>query len=120
DDLAEALSAAHEADEAAGLLRAYAEAFGDDYRAAFTVGDAVADIAIAERLTPGGIEAQFLRRAALQPEEIGLTFHHLGEPIPLSRRVPMLENLGFSVINERTFRIDRGDRPALFLHDMAL
>ena len=36
-----------------------------------------------------------------------MCFHHLGDPIPLSRRVPLLENFGFSVVNERTYRIAR-------------
>ena len=49
-----------------------------------------------------------------------MTFHHLGDPIPLSRRVPLLENFGFSVVNERTYRIARKDGLPLYRHDMTL
>ena len=49
-----------------------------------------------------------------------MSFHHLGDPIPLSRRVPLLENLGFSVVNERTYRIARQGGPPLYRHDMTL
>ena len=44
-------------------------------------------------------------------------------PIPLSDRVPILENLGFSVIDERTYRISPnqdGKRQTVSLHDMVL
>ena len=49
-----------------------------------------------------------------------MCFHHLGDPIPLSRRVPLLENFGFSVVNERTYRIGRKSGLPLYRHDMAL
>ncbi len=49
-----------------------------------------------------------------------MTFHHLGDPIPLSRRVPLLENFGFAVVNERTYRIARKDGFPLYRHDMTL
>ncbi len=111
DELAEALNAVFAPERAAELLKNYAGAFGSDYRAAFTAEDAVADIAIAERLEPDGIEARFFRRARMPQTEVALRFHHLGEPIPLSRRVPLLENLGFSVINERTYCIAPAERP---------
>ncbi|NRB31776.1 MAG: NAD-glutamate dehydrogenase, partial [Rhizobiaceae bacterium] len=50
---------------------------------------------------------------------IGLKLFHLGSAIPLSRRVPMLENMGFHVIQERTFRIESTSGTA-FIHDMVL
>jgi glutamate dehydrogenase len=119
EDLAEAVNSALPPAEAGELRRRYEGAFGSDYRAAFSADQALADIQIAESLEPGGIEARFLQQPD-RPDAVTLRFHHLGEPIPLSERVPMLEHLGFSVIDERTFRIPRGDRPELVLHDMAL
>ena len=41
-----------------------------------------------------------------------------GKPIPLSERVPVLENMGFRVVDERTFEV--GGEPGAWLHDMAL
>ncbi|NKB52755.1 MAG: NAD-glutamate dehydrogenase [Rhizobiaceae bacterium] len=51
---------------------------------------------------------------------VGLKLFHLSSAVPLSRRVPMLENLGFHVIQERTFRIETADGETAFIHDMVL
>src|SRR5262249_19609989 len=48
-------------------------------------------------------------------------------PIPLSERVPVLENMGFKVVDERTYHIARaalhsgdGATPDVWFHDMLL
>ncbi len=43
-------------------------------------------------------------------------------PLPLSERVPVLEHMGFSVIDERTYTIEKGSESSssAFLHDMTL
>ncbi len=48
--------------------------------------------------------------------------YHLDTPISLSRRVPVLENFGFSVTAERTseLTIRRAVRETVFLHDLLL
>ncbi|MBC8049590.1 MAG: NAD-glutamate dehydrogenase, partial [Chitinophagales bacterium] len=51
------------------------------------------------------------------------TLHQLDEPIALSRRVPILENLGFKVISERTFELSpmmSGAPRPVFLHDSVI
>ena len=120
DALAEALGAAYPPETAAELSRRYAHAFGSDYRAAFSAADAVSDIAAAEGLDPSAIAAQFFHRRGTPENEATLRIHHLGEPVPLSRRVPLLENLGFAVVDERTYCIAREPGPALFLHEMTI
>ena len=49
--------------------------------------------------------SHFFRRAGHAGTRVRDELHHLGDPMPLSRRVPLLENLGFSVVNERTYQI---------------
>ncbi len=53
-----------------------------------------------------------------------LKIFHAGDHLPLSRRVPLLENLGFRVISERTFDIGLGKsgetQRSVVLHDMEL
>jgi glutamate dehydrogenase len=50
-----------------------------------------------------------------------LKIYHHGEPVALSKRVPLLENMGFRVISERTFEIEgEKDGQPVFLHDMEL
>ena len=60
------------------------------------------------------------------PHEFGdnrrtsLKLFHLHHAVPLSRRVPTLENLGFRVIEESTFELTREDGENVYLHDMLL
>lgn len=49
---------------------------------------------------------------------VSLSFYHYGSSIPLSARVPLLENFGFSVIDERTYEIRPADGVERFVHDM--
>src|SRR5690606_4245164 len=46
--------------------------------------------------------------------------YHYGAPVALSRRVPILENMGFRVISERTFEIPTAGGELVFVHDMEL
>ena len=41
-------------------------------------------------------------------------------PIPLSERVPVLENMGFRVVDERTYHIRPQDAADVWFHDMML
>ena len=120
DDLTEALNAAYPPDRLADVRRSYSSAFPSDYRASFTAEDALHDIEIAERLAPDDIEVRFFRRPAMSDTRAVMSFHHLGDPIPLSKRVPLLENIGFSVVNERTYCIASKSHPPLYRHDMTL
>ena len=40
--------------------------------------------------------------------------------LPLSERVPVLENMGFRVVDERTYRIEPQGGTGVWLHDMLL
>ena len=113
DDLAEALNAAYPPERVAEVLRDYAGAFGSDYRATLHRRGC----ARATSRSPSGwrrttSRSRFFRRPAMPETRAVMSFHHLGDPIPLSRRVPLLENLGFSVVNERTYCVAREAGPA--------
>ncbi|MFD0916701.1 NAD-glutamate dehydrogenase [Pseudahrensia aquimaris] len=88
-----------------------------------------------ERVSPQVAVRDAELLAGLQDdEEIALDFHddeegdrtgylkmfHLSSAVPLSQRVPMLENLGFHVIDETTYEIARPDGKTVHLHDMRL
>ncbi len=53
---------------------------------------------------------------------IGLKVWSYGGAIPLSSRVPVLENMGFKVVDERTYEIRPGTPTDthVWLHDMTL
>ncbi len=110
---------------ASALLTAkYADAFSAGYAETFTNERALADIDRIERLsTTLPVAIDFYREADAPPHRVRAAIYRFGDPIRLSDRVPLLENLGFSVIDERSYRINPrfadGAR-SVTLHDMVL
>ncbi len=106
------------------LARKYRGAFTAAYQAAFGAGRAVRDIAQFEALdNVSPVAVDFYREDTDSPNRLRVALYHLHGPIPLSRRVPVLENMGFFVIDERSYRISptgSGDTPPLSHHDMVL
>ena len=95
--------------------------FPESYRGSFTASEALRDAGVVGRVDADHPIAVDYYRHDGQPEErAALKIHHLGAPVALSRRVPLLENLGFRVISERTFEIGDGQGETIFLHDMEL
>ena len=121
DSLRAALADALPGPEARRLYAAYAEAFSAAYRENFSPEVALADIATLERLsaeTPRA--ADLVRREGDSDAQVRLKVFSRGAGLPLSDRVPALENMGFRVINERTYRVAGADGERVWLHDMLL
>jgi glutamate dehydrogenase len=105
------------------LLPRYRDAFSVGYREAYAPAAAVNDLRILEALSderPLGID--FHRRQEEDRHTVGLKVWSRQRPLPLSERVPVLENMGFRVIDERTFLIEPAGAGAapVWLHDMLL
>ncbi|MEJ8569856.1 NAD-glutamate dehydrogenase [Microbaculum marinum] len=124
DNLKEALADTHDLMRANELFECYKNAFTTAYQAAYPARVVVGDIGVIERLVgQHTLEIEFHRPDADRPERLGLKLFRVAEPVPLSERVPILENMGFKVINERTYRISRpgeGGTTQIWLHDMVL
>ena len=122
DDLRDAAERAAPDAGAGALAARYAAGFEPGYRAFYSAETAVADIAVLQRLAedrPTAID--FLHRPSDPATQVTLRLFQLARPIPLSRRVPILEDMGFRVIDERTFRVAPPDLSTpVFLHDMTL
>lgn len=103
-------------------IAAWSESFSDSYRATYTAERAVRDITILERITEETPTAiLFFRRDTDGPDRCSLKIYHKDAPILLSARVPILENMGFIVVNERTFRVGVPDSDdGVYIHDMTL
>ena len=101
--LAEQVSAARGPDVAAR----YIGAFPPDYAEAFPLDRVIEDIGRIERLSPSAPMAIDFHGEPTAASTAGIraTILRLGEPIPLSERVPILENLGFAAIEEHSYRI---------------
>ena len=82
---------------------------------------AVADIQVIETLTaehPLGVE--LYRSFGAEATSAGLKVFSHSRPIALSERVPVLENMGFRVVDERTYHIEPQDAADVWFHDMTL
>jgi glutamate dehydrogenase len=107
-----------------GIFERYGRAFPPGYEYANSPARALIDIANVEKLSaevPVGID--FFREEGSPQHELQVMLYQLHEPISLSRRVPVLENLGFSVIAEQTFEISTihdGKTLKVFLHQLLL
>ncbi len=95
--------------------------FPADYRESFQAEEALRDATrIGEVSASSPIAIDFYRSDDQQETEAALKIYHCGAPVSLSRRVPLLENMGFRVISERTFEIADSDTEPVFLHAMQL
>ena len=121
DALAEALETAYPAERAHALFGRYGAAFPAAYRDDFRPADTVAGIALLDTLTKEApLAAAFSRREGDESGGIDLRIWSAGRPLPLSERVPVLENMGFRVVDERTYRLAPAGGPDAWLHDMLL
>lgn len=121
DDLRDALRAAYGGHKALEHAKRYTDAFQAGYREVYSAETALEDIRIVEKLSDEADTAlTFTRREQDAPNRVVLKVYHHLVPIPLSARVPILENMGFRVINERTYRLTPADRPLAYLHELSL
>ena len=124
DALDDALAGQHEPLVAQEIGARYGEAFSVAYQETFPATEAVDDIAIIDQLTAGHpLAIRFLPDDAGNSSRLALRVFNLGSPIPLSQRVPVLENMGFKVISERSFQIEPardGESEQVHLHEMVL
>lgn len=121
DGLAEALALANSAVKADELLRRYREAFSPGFQDTYAPALAATDIRVIESLTeqhPLGVD--FHHRLEEEQRAVGLKVWSYARPLPLSERVPVLENMGFRVVDERTHHIEPPDSPGVWFHDMLL
>ena len=104
---------------AARLKLTHGKAFSQSYRAQYTAIEAAADILHLTSLEdPRSREVQLYRRVGDAPCQLRLKIYRLGEIIPLSDAVPVLENFGLRVIEE--FPFDLGGGRLGWIHDFLL
>ena len=122
DDLREALVAEHGEHRARGLLDRYRGAFTAAYRERFDGRMAVYDIGHLERLGAGrDLVMRLYRHPEDAPNRVRLKVFHRGGMLPLSDLLPLLENLGVRVQEQRPFPVTpRGEDAPRTLHDFLL
>ncbi len=106
-------------------ISGYLSSFSAAYREAFAPAIALEDIDYIRKLKSSdsvGVNFHPIDRhnSGENKSQIGLKIYHPNATVPLSRRVPLLENMGFKVLGEHTYEINRQDGQAIFIHDMVL
>ncbi|MGH8780226.1 NAD-glutamate dehydrogenase [Paraburkholderia sp.] len=121
DDLADALLDASGEEQGNRLLQRYADSFPAGYREDYPARTAVRDIELIERVQGSERLAMNLYRPIESgPRAFRFKVYRTGEPIALSRSLPMLEHLGVRVDEERPYLIEApGAKPA-WIHDFGL
>ena len=122
DDLRAALVAAHGEDAGLDLLKRYGDAFPSAYRETMPATHAVADIAKIEAARAGGPLGLNLYRPLGAPDDVvRFKIYNAADAVPLSDVLPMLENMGFKVIDEQPYRIElTSDHDSVWIHDFGM
>ncbi|WP_299329565.1 NAD-glutamate dehydrogenase domain-containing protein [Parasphingopyxis sp.] len=103
---------------AARLTLAYANAFPNGYRSEYGATEAAKDILRLRGLTEHQRGVRLYRLEGDKGSQLRLKLYRLGQSMPLSETVPVLENFGFRVLEEIPTRLDGG---ALgYIHDFLL
>jgi len=121
DSVRDALNKEFAPAQARKLADRYALSFHGGYKEVYNAQSALFDIVKLETLSDkNDTTITFHQSAGSKDNRLLLKVYHRSSPIPLSARVPLLENMGFRVINERTYRITPADAPLSYMHEMTL
>ncbi|MCO5998820.1 NAD-glutamate dehydrogenase [Actinoallomurus rhizosphaericola] len=121
DDLAEAIVQQCGEEQASALTRRYTDAFPEGYKADFPARTACADLTRLEELTePGEISINLYEPYDAQAGERRLKIYRLGPPISLSQILPLLQEMGVEVVDERPYEIARADGREAWIYDLGL
>lgn len=121
DDLYDALVEKCGEEEGVELFRRYRDAFPPGYRAGFLARAAVGDIRSIEDLASEEDIGMSLYHPLEEPEDfLGFKLFKKGEQIPLSRVMPLLENMGVEVVDERPHRVEPAGEEQVWIHDFGL
>ncbi|HYN52665.1 MAG TPA: NAD-glutamate dehydrogenase, partial [Thermoleophilaceae bacterium] len=121
DDLQEALHEEHGEERGSALFRRYGEAFPAAYRADWVPRSALTDIGRIEALSQDDDLALSLYRPLEAPlGALRAKVYRAGAPLALSEVLPLFENLGVDVADERPYAITPRERDSVWLYDFGL
>ncbi len=104
------------------LYHRYSEAFPAAYVERFPGQSALPDLErVDEVLKSGRLAMNLYSPLEAEPGELRFKIFNLGDPVPLSDVLPMLENMGLKVISEVPFSVKPAgtDKP-VWIHDFAM
>ncbi|MBI3156536.1 MAG: NAD-glutamate dehydrogenase [Burkholderiales bacterium] len=122
DELRDALVEARGEERGNALHERYARGFGPGYRHDYGPREAVRDIEMMESLAddPDAMALGLVRPLEAAPDRLRFRLVRGGELAPLSQSMPMLENMGVQVLEERPYEVRRSDGGELWIDDFGL
>jgi glutamate dehydrogenase len=121
DDLEEALLEEHGEERGAMLFRRYLGSFPPAYRDDWVPRSAVADIARIEELDPvEDLSLHLYRPLEAPPTALRAKVFRAGAPLALSDLLPLFEDMGVQVADERPYTIAPRDQESIRIYDFGL
>ncbi|MBV2362119.1 NAD-glutamate dehydrogenase [Streptomonospora nanhaiensis] len=120
DDLADELRARFGAARAAELLDTYGASLPEGYKVDTPAATAVDDIHRLDQLGDDELAVNLYRPAAAEPGEWRLKVYRKGDPISLSRVLPLLEHMGVEVNDERPYGVAGPRTGRAWIYDFGL
>jgi glutamate dehydrogenase len=119
DDLSDALHARHGA-EAERMLARVADAFPASYQEDFSAEQAVDDLERLDGLADGQLSLRLWMPEGGAPGDRRLSIYRVGQRLMLSEVLPVLQNMGVDVVDERPYEIDRIGAPPTWIYDFGV
>src|SRR3954464_16015416 len=119
DDLSDELTARY-GTEAETMLSRVADAFPPSYQNDFSAERAVDDLVRLEGLSAGQLSLRLWTPKGSATGERRLTVYRVGERLLLSEVLPVLQNMGVSVVDERPYEIARIGAPPTWIYDFGI
>jgi glutamate dehydrogenase len=119
DDLSDALHARYGPD-ADGIFARVADAFPPAYQDDFPAERAVADLERLDGLAEGQPALRLWSQKDAAPGEYRLSIYRVGQRLMLSDMLPILQNMGVDVVDERPYEIDRIGSPPTWIYDFGV
>ncbi len=122
DDLEEALVEEYGEERGEALFRRYRDAFPAGYRADWVPRSAVADVARIEELDqPDDLSLRLYRPLEAQPQRAaGEGLPRSGRRSPCPTLLPLFEDMGVQVADERPYAITPSERETVWIYDFGL
>jgi glutamate dehydrogenase len=121
DELHALLLELHGEEEGNALFSFYGEAFPAAYLDDFPARNAVYDIQRMEDLAErGGLNMNLYRPLEAPPGTLRFKLFWADRPLPLSAAVPMLEDMGVEVVEERPYELHPPGQGPVWIHDFGV
>jgi glutamate dehydrogenase len=106
--------------DAPALLKIYDGAFPEAFKEDFEPITGVSDTLIIEELEPGEISVRLYAPVVSDSREMRFKVMRVGQAMPLTKVLPILQRLGLDVLDEHPYQLRRKDRPSAWVLDFGV